>query len=430
MTDPMEGCRLEPYWWETTPRPALEPEPLPARVEVAVIGSGYTGLHAALQSARGGRSTLVLDAEAAGWGCSSRNGGQISTSIKPDLAALAARHGPERARAILAEGQRSLDWMGEFIESEAIDCDFRIAGRFHAAHRPRRFEALARQAEALRRDLGMEVAVVPRAEQQAELGSEAYHGGLLFPRHAALDPGRYHAGLLTRVLAAGATVAAHCPVTALVEEGRGHRLETPRGSLLADQVVVATNGYSGSLVPWLQRRVIPIGSYMIATEPLPEALMARLMPRNRIVSDSRRVVYYYRASPDRRRILFGGRVSGGETDPRVSGPRLHRDLVRLFPELAGTRVSHSWLGFVAYSFDTLMHIGRRQGIHYALGYCGSGVGMASYLGMRLGQQLLGRDEGRTAFDGLPFPTRPLYRGKPWFLAPTVQLYRLLDRVGP
>ena len=121
--------------------------------------------------------------------------------------------------------------------------------------------------------------------------------------------------------------------------------------------------------------------------------MARLMPKDRIVSDTRKVVYYYRASPDGQRILFGGRVSPNETDPRISGPLLHAELVRLFPELQGTRISHSWCGFVAYTFDELAHIGQHDGLYYAMGYCGSGVGMAGYLGMRIGQQVLGR-QGR------------------------------------
>ena len=154
--------------------------------------------------------------------------------------------------------------------------------------------------------------------------------------------------------------------------------------------------------------------------------MDRLFPSNRIVSDTRKVVYYYRCSPDRRRVLFGGRVSHQETDPRVSGPKLHADLVRLFPELRETRISHSWCGFVAYTFDELMHIGKHEGMHYAMGYCGGGVGTSSYFGMRLGQQVLGLAQGRTALDGLAFQTRPLYTGNPWFLAPSVAYYRWRD----
>ena len=420
------GFKLTPYWWDGVPPADLGQPALPARAEVAVIGSGYTGLHAALQLARGGRHTVVLDAEQAGWGCSTRNGGQISTSIKPGFAELSRRHGEDHAFRILSEGQRSLEWFGAFVAAEGIDCGFRVCGRFHAAHSPKQYELLARQADSQPKGLEMPVEVVPRAEQHRELGTDAYFGGVVYKRHAVVDPGRYHRGLLDRACAAGATVIPHCAVTALEKDGDDFRLTTPRGVILARKVVVATNGYTGRITPWLRRRVIPIGSYIIATEALPPDLMARLMPKERIVSDTRKVVYYYRASPDRRRILFGGRVSHAETDPRVSGPKLHAEMTWIFPELAQTKITHSWVGFIAYTFDELAHIGERDGLHYAMGYCGSGVGMASYLGMRLGQQVLGLKEGGTALDGVRFQTRPFYTGNPWFLAPSIRYYRWRD----
>jgi glycine/D-amino acid oxidase-like deaminating enzyme len=417
--------RLDPYWWDNAVPPAVQSE-VPVEADVAVIGSGYTGLHAALQTARGGRRTVVFDAEAAGWGCSTRNGGQISTSIKPGYAELVRRHGADTAFRIVKEGHNSLAWIADFLAAERIECDFRIAGRFHAAHNPAHYEALARQADNQPKGLEAPMEMVSRSEQRAELGTDVYFGGAVFTRHAVLDPARYHRGLLDRAMAAGAAVVPHCAVTGIQKEGNGFRLATARGTCTARDVVVATNGYTGGITPWLRRRVIPIGSYIIATEQLPADLMARLMPRDRIVSDTRKVVYYYRASPDRRRILFGGRVSHGETDPRVSGPRLHAELARIFPELKDVRISHSWCGFIAYTFDELAHIGRHDGLHYAMGYCGSGVGMASYLGMRLGQQVLGLDQGRTALDGVRFQTRPLYTGNPWFLAPAVWYYRWRD----
>lgn len=418
-----------PYWWETSPRPRLEAQPLPTDIDVAVVGSGYTGLCAALEVARAGRSTLVLDAQDAGWGCSSRNGGQISTSIKPGYDELARRHGSEAAFAILKEGQNALAWIGDFIAAESIDCAFQVTGRFHAAHTPRYFEELAASAGNQPKGLEVPVHVVPRAEQHRELGTDYYHGGVVYEAHASLDPGRYHQGLLQRVLDAGAQVVPDCAVTGLQRHGTGFRLATKAGEVVAREVIVATNGYTGPLTPWLRRRVIPIGSYIIATDPLPPEQMNRLMPTERVVSDSRKVVYYYRASPDRTRILFGGRVTNSEADLRKSGKLLHRELVRLFPELAKVGISHSWNGFVAYTFDTLAHIGRHEGVHYAMGYCGSGVSMASYLGTRIGQQVLGRPEGKTALDAVRFPTRPLYRGTPWFLGPTVAFYRLRDNLG-
>jgi glycine/D-amino acid oxidase-like deaminating enzyme len=423
------GTKFTPYWWDRVPRPVLAQTPLPARADVVVIGSGYTGLSAALQTARDGRDTVVLDASDAGYGCSTRNGGQISTSVKPDFAELSRRHGPERAAAILREGQASLAWVASFVAEEGIDCDFQQVGRFHAAHSPSRYEALARALATQPRGPAAEAHMITRAEQRQEVGTDAYYGGVVFTRHASLDPARLHQGLLDRVLQASGRVIPHCAATAISADGANVRVQTVQGTITARQVLVATNGYTGKLVPWLQRRVIPIGSYIIATEPLAPDAMARLIPRNRILSDTRRVVYYYRASPDRSRILFGGRVSHAETDPRMSGPLLKAELARLFPELADVGVTHSWGGMVAYTFDTLAHVGVRDGVFYAMGYCGSGVGMATYLGMRIGRKLLGRKDGATAFDDIRFQTRPFYHGNPWFLSPAVAYHRWRDRMG-
>ena len=421
--------KTTPYWRERTPCPDLGAPAPPKSTDVAIIGSGYTGLCAALEVARGGRTTVVFDAEAAGWGCSTRNGGQISTSVKPGFEELARKHGADAAFNIIKEGQNALAWIGDFIAAEKIDCDFRVPGRFHAAHNPAQFESLAKAIANQPKGLEVPAYVVPRAEQYKELGTDAYFGGVVFENHASLDPGRYHRGLLDRVMAAGATVVPHCPVTAIEKTTTGFELATGSGRVQARDVIVATNGYSGSASPWLRRRVIPIGSYVIATEALKPALMDRLMPTHRVASDSRKIVYYFRPSPDRTRIVFGGRVTTGETDPVKSAPLLRRDLVALFPELAEVKISHTWMGLVAYTFDSLAHVGKHDGIHYAMGYCGSGVSMASFLGMRIGQQVLGRSQGTTALDGVNFQTRPFYDGNPWFLAAAVAYYRWRDNLN-
>ncbi|MCY3875867.1 MAG: FAD-binding oxidoreductase [Rhodobacteraceae bacterium] len=418
--------KTEPYWWDRTPRPELAVGDLPPSVEVAIVGSGYTGLNAAIVTARGGRSTLVLDSEDAGFGCSTRNGGQISTSVKPSLGELTRRYGPQTAFDILKEGQTALSWIGDFIEREGMDCDFMVPGRFHAAHSPGAFDKLVGQVTSQPRGLEVPYMIVERGDQQAEIGTDRYHGGIVFEKHASLDPARYHQALLDLAVAAGAQVAARARVTSIERTGQGFVLQASRGEVCARDVVIATNGYTSGLTPWLRRRVVPIGSYVIATEPIERDLMDRLMPRNRIVSDSRKVVFYYRPSPDRQRIVFGGRVSSAETNTRHSAVRLKRNLDRLFPELRDAKVSHSWMGFVAYTFDTLANTGKHDGMHYAMGYCGSGVSMASYLGMRIGQQVLGLRDGRTAFDGIPMTTRPLYFGSPWFLPASVAWFRFMD----
>ncbi len=208
-----------------------------------------------------------------------------------------------------------------------------------------------------------------------------------------------------------------------------YHITTKKGLLKTKAVIVATNGYTGVGSPWLQRRIIPIGSYMITTEPVSSELINRLTPTDRMLGDTRHLVVYYRASPDRKRIVFGGRVSLGEADPMVTGPRLHTEMTKIFPELKQTRISHSWVGFVGYTFDTLPHLGRNKGIYYAMGYCGSGVAMSGYLGMRIAQQLLGKQEGKTGFDNLKFQTRPFYTGNPWFLGASIMYYRWRDRLN-
>lgn len=420
-------CRNRSYWTDLLPDPPALPKKPLTSVDVLIVGSGYTGLSAAIETARGGRSTMVLDSEDPGFGCSTRNGGQISTSIKPSLKELTAKYGAARARAIRREGETALNWIEAFVGREKLDCDFRRAGRYHAAHTPRHYEAIAREAEILRKSEGTEAHTVSRRDQRTELGSDVYFGGVVFPRHASVDPAKFHRGLLACAVDAGVHVTGHCAVLGIDNEPDGFVARTSKGMVRARDVIIATNGYTTALTPWMQRRVVPVGSYMIATEPLPADLVDRLFPTDRIASDTCKVVYYYRASPDRRCVLFGGRVSAKETDPAVSGPKLHADMCRIFPELRDYRVSHSWSGKVAYSFDELAHTGVHKGIHYAMGYCGSGVSMAGYLGMRLGKKVLGEKEGRTAFDGLPFPTRPFYRGNPWFLPAAVAWYRWHDR---
>lgn len=419
--------RQSPYWHDQIGAPPPLTADLPAKVDVLIVGSGYTGLSAALVTARAGRSTLVVDAEDPGFGCSTRNGGQISTSVKPSLEKLTEKFGAGRAQGIRAEGANALKWIGDFVVAEGLDCDFRRVGRFHAAHTPQHYETLVRDAEKMRRQEGIESFAVPRSEQRTQLGTDTYFGGVVFSAHCSLHPGKFHRELLRLALDAGALVVGHCRVTHIARQGSGFHIETAKGSVEARDVIVATNGYTTALTPWLQRRVIPIGSYIIATEELPESTIDTLFPGDRIASDTCKVVYYYRASPDRRRVLFGGRVSASETTALAGATRLRQDMCRIFPELEGVALSHAWSGTVAYSFDELAHTGVRDGVHYAMGYCGSGVSMAPYLGMRAGQKVLGLAEGVTAFDGLPFPTRPLYRGKPWFLPAAVSWYRWNDQ---
>ena len=418
---------LQPYWWDNTPRPQQVDQILPGRTDVLVVGSGYTGLQCALQTAQAGRHTTVIDAGDLGWGCSTRNGGQISGEIKPDYEALRRRYGGAEARALIGEARIALEWLGDFVDQQQIDCDYQRCGRFVAAHSQRQFDKLVAQVRQQTAGLEQSLRIVEPQDQSTEIDSAYYYGGMVVDAHCALDPAKYHQGLLRLGRASGAEIIGHCAALQIERVSEGFRVTTSRGMIETRELVIATNGYSGALAPWQQRRVIPIGSYMLATEPMSLERAAKLMPRSRVFSDTRKIVVYFRLTPDGRSLLFGGRVSVFESDPVKSLPALRQEMLRIFPQLEDVRISHTWMGFVAYTFDELPHLGQKDGIHYAMGYCGSGICLASYLGNRLGLQLLGREKSASAFDKPRFQTRPFYSGKPWFLAPSVRYYQLLDR---
>jgi glycine/D-amino acid oxidase-like deaminating enzyme len=419
---------IAPLWVENARVPDLSVPSLPSRVDVLVVGAGYTGLSAARETAQAGRSTLVLDAGVVGAGCSSRNGGQVAYSIKPSLGSLTSKYGAELALRICREGFDAVAYLRE-LAAGGMDCGWRDAGCFFGAHTAGRFARMLREAENQPRGLEQRIIIIPKSAQASEIASDFYQGGCVYPDDSSVDPARLLLSLLKRAVDSGASVVDHCAVLAINSGRDGFAVRTARGTVQAAQVLLATNGYSGALSPWLRRRVIPIGSYQIATESLGAEYVRSLIPRGRNIVDSRRVVVYFRPSADGRRIVFGGRAALAERDPRACVPRLRQMLQTIFPQLKSVRVSHAWVGWVAYTFDTLPHLGRHDGIYYCMGYCGQGVPLAPYFGMRIGQQMLARPEGRTALDGLTFPSRPYYRTRPWFLAPSVLAYRAMDTLG-
>ena len=421
-----------PYWQEDSEELNIPDYELPKHADVVIIGSGYTGLHTALQTIAAGRSTVLIDSGEIGHGCSTRNGGQISPGIDPSESTLAKTYGLEKARSLRQEGENALSWIESFVAQETIECNFERNGLFHAAHTPTHYDQMCREIEHLNKTENIEAFAVPREELRTELGTDTYYGGVVFTKHAAIHATKYHQGLVKKALAAGVTLISQCQATSVIrhtdKSSNQFSITTAKGIIKSRDVMIATNGYTSQLTPWFSRRVIPIGSYVIATESLPIELVDELFPSRRVVTDSCKVVYYYRTSPDRTRILFGGRVSANETDPTVSAPRLHEQMVRIFPQLIDSKISHSWTGTVGYTFDTMPHTGVHNGLHYAMGYCGSGIAMASYLGMRSGQKIIGDANGITAFDNLAFPTRPFYKGNPWFLPAAVTWYAAKDKL--
>ncbi|MBN9247883.1 MAG: FAD-dependent oxidoreductase, partial [Hyphomicrobium sp.] len=326
------------------------------------------------------------------------------------LAVIHARDddGFTRAEAMLREGTRMLDHIAALITEENIDCHFRRCGRFRAAVRPEHYEAMAQDMRDLKDIAGVESSMVPRADQHSEIGTDRFFGGSLLPNDASLHPALYHAGLKQRIKASGGKVLDHTPVQNIIPIGSEFRVVTNRGVTIAKDVIIATNGYTDGLVPELGRRIVPVGSALIATAELPEALFKRLLPRDRVYGNTNRVFYYFRGAPDARRIIWGGRI--GRLAPQKSAPafrHLARDMLHVFPDLANVAITHAWDGQIGYTYDEVPHIGcTKSGIHYALGYCGTGVSRATYFGTKIALKVLDNPDGRTSFDDLAFPAFP------------------------
>ena len=417
------------FWLDAVSLPTSSVEPMPSQVDVLIVGAGYTGLSAARETAAAGRTTVVLDAGPIGGGCSSRNGGQVAFSFKPGLDELAVRHGRPVADRLYEEGYEAIAHLRQSARDGTLDCDWREVGSFCGAHSPRHLEALQREVDKLPERFRQRTSIVTRDRLDEEIASPLYHGGLVVHDDVAVNPARLVVSLDARARAAGARIHGHTAVQAIDRVGREMVVATTRGRIRAKQVLIATNGYTGRFSPWHRRRVLPIGSYIIATEALDPAVVRRLIPRGRNIGDTRRVVTYLRPSPDGRRILFGGRASAGEREATRVVPRMRAMMAELFPDLAQARITHAWMGFVAYTFDTMPHLGERDGLFHCLGYCGQGVPHAIYYGRKVGLRMLGAPGGDSALAGLAFPGRPYYTGWPWFLPAAVAFYRLCDRLA-
>ncbi|GLQ07706.1 NAD(P)/FAD-dependent oxidoreductase [Sneathiella chinensis] len=423
-----EQAQEKPWWWEAAPLSEPNPDLPSSRVDVAIVGAGFTGLSAALTLGKAGLSVLVLDADRPGAGASSRNGGMVGYLLKPGLGGLIAAYGEDKAKAVYAEALQSVAFLKDRVQEEGIDCDLALSGRLYPAVLPKHLEAMAREAERRKTLLGTSEDVVSADACRDDVKSDLYVGGVRQLGTGGLHPAKYVKGMVSAVLAHNVRISAPNRVLAVHRRRQGFELVTEAGVVQADQVLLATNGYSGPVFPFLQRRVIPVGSTMIATEPLPEEQVRALFPTGRMITDSRKMLSYYRPSPDGRRVLLGGRPTVLPASPARQADALRRRLVEIFPELAGTGISHVWSGKVAYDFEALPTIGRQEGIWYALGYCGSGVAMSGYLGHKAALKILGHADGQTAFDDLPFPTRPWYRGTPWFLPFAMAGYQMRDRL--
>ena len=418
----------EPWWWQAAAPATGTLCELPSLTDVAIVGSGYTGLCCALELARAGTAVTVIDAGKIGSGASTRAAGFLSgrTGVSKQIN-LTAMVGTEHAKQILEEADEAYEHLQQVIASEEIDCHFEQNGRFVGAHTPAAFRKLeGKTAEYNSDGRGLNV-MVPREAQRDYVGSDYWFGGMFMRNAGTLHPSLYHAGLLRCCLEAGVQLLSDTPVQGILDEGERKRVMTARGSLEAREVVLGTNGYTDSVSPWHQRRLIPISSTIVATEELGKARVAAILPKLCPMIDTKRVICFARPTPDHKALLFGGRARFSPLGPTESAVILHGQLCEMFPDLHDVKVTHAWSGFMGFTFDFLPKIGIQNGVHYAIG-CNGGCGivMMSWLGRQAARKILGTANRTSAFEGLPFKTQPFYGGKPWFLPIVGNWWRFRD----
>ena len=421
-----EDFRHEPYWWTAAPpTDGYEEASFKGTAEIAVVGSGFTGMVAALNLARAGADVIVLDSQRIGEGACRRNAGFMTRTCKRSLSSLTAQYGQEYAIRVYREYDEALNGLYSIVDQERIDCFKTISGRFVAANSKGHFDALVKECELNRKLIGTEFSVVQKNEVHTEMATDEYVGGVVIPNLGSYHPGLYHQGLVDRAISAGVRLAAHTEVLGISDGGRGKILSTSRGDLTARQVIFATNGYTTKSNSWLSRRVIPFRGFVMATETLPTETIDKVLPQRRTYNDSRLNVEWCRPAPDSSRIIFGG-MTGSALDMWTVAQQTRQRFMRRFPDLKGVRLSRAWTGQCAGTFDFLPHIGKKDGVHYALGYNYMGMAMATRFGQKLAARVLGQPDPESAFEVKPFPTLPFYNGVPWFVPLGMRFYDWRD----
>jgi len=415
-----------PYWQRFLPEGPLAPDmEFPDRCDVAVIGGGFTGLSTAIHLAKAGVDVAVFEQGRFGSGASTRNGGQTLAGLKLSPAQLIKKYGLAKGRQFYQASLDAIDYLEAFFEEEGIDCDFKRHGGLWAAFTPGHFEALKGSQALLRETFDHETHLVEKRDLRSELGTDAYHGGMVDPISGGLNSGKYVLGLVNTALKYKVRLYENTEIVGVKRADGAFRVSTKDNQTVATQVAVATNAFTPGHLKGLRRRIIPIGSSIITTEPLDEGLARTLIPKGRMVFDTKKYLNYFRITEDNR-MLFGGRASLAELSAQETASVIRQSMVRVFPELEKVRIERSWNCNVGFTFDQMPHIGMHVGLHCAMGFCGHGVANGFYFGSRLALLMQDKLEDFPFVD-LKFPTIPFYREKAWFLPITGYAYQLKDK---
>ena len=421
------------YWMDSAPAFSGGAADMAPLYDVAIVGAGFTGLSAARTLAKAGKRVAVLEAKGIGNGASGRNGGHLNNGMAHGFETVQSRYGTDRARALYQSYDAAIDFIEALTEEEGIDCAFRRSGKLKFASKPGHVQGLKNNFETLRQGIDPDVKFLFRADLKDELVTQAAHAAVLYPKSAMMHMGRYVIGLAEAAKRHGADIFENMPVTAKRRDGNLWTLVTPTGELRARQIIVATGAYTGQAsqaFPEFTRRIVPVGSFILATRPLTEAEIAQTVPGQRTYVNSLNIGSYFRLAPDNR-LIFGGRARfSSKSDPSsdaVSGRILRRTMETMFPSLKGIETTYCFGGLVDMTQDRLPRAGQIDGMWYAMGYSGHGAQMSNLMGARIAQCVLG--ESSHPLDFLEWPAIPGHRGKPWFLPATGLYFKLKDLVS-
>jgi glycine/D-amino acid oxidase-like deaminating enzyme len=421
--------KLASYWHDTAPAfQAGRVGPVEGHADVAVIGGGFTGLSAALSLAKRGAKVVLVEAGRVGGEASGRNGGHCNNGLSADFRAASERLGLPLAKSLYRAFDAAVDTVERIIGEERIDCDFKRSGKIKLAAKPEHFDKLARSYELMTREVDPDTDLVPRSAIRSEIGSEAFHGGLVYRKSANMHMGKFVGGLAGAAARNGAAIYENAPVTKLRRlAGRKYEVVSQRGVFTADQVLLATGASIRGPFSYFRRRIVPVGSFIIATEPLSENVLGDLMPTRRTATTTRNIGHYFRITPDNR-LLFGGRARFAMSNPSSdakSGKILEQGMLSLFPQLRGTRIDYCWGGLVDMTADRLPRAGEHEGLLYSMGYSGHGTQMSVHMGQVMAEVMNGKPDANPLRD-LDWPAIPGHFGRPWFLPFIGAYYRLQD----
>jgi gamma-glutamylputrescine oxidase len=408
------------------PQPIRAPLKGSVTADVVVVGGGIAGCSTALHLAQRGYRVVVLEARFIGYGASGRSGGQTIFGLAASQQSIAAQVGQDNARRLFDMSVEALDLTQSLIREHRIDCDYH-PNHIHAAVKPRHIDELEQWARELRDQYGYDSPrMLDRTALAEHLNSERYLAGLLDPRSGHLHPLKFTQGVARAAEAAGAVIHENSEVLRY-EDGPQVRVHTESGTVTASHLVLCGNAYIGRVAPRLARRILGVGTYIIATEPLGEERLRSLLPSNAAVADINWILDYFRRSDDHR-MLFGGRVSYSSVQPLHLAEAMRKRMIKVFPSLADAKVAYAWGGYLDITMSRAPDFGRlAPNVFYLQGFSGHGVTLTGLAGKLVAEAVAGTAERFDVFTRIPhrdFPGGPVFRRPSLVLA--MLYYRLRD----